>query len=762
MPRWVVVCVLAALAIVPSRAMAADCAAPGVPGQFDVFAAGAFTANSGGTTIQGRVAAGGNARVQGITLGTNPPLTPDTNRADLIVGGNLTVDGGGGSVPFGRVTYGGALTPTGTLNALGGLHQAQPPFTFADQATTLRERSAQWSGLTANGTISGPTYDTAFTGNDPVRNVFSLTASALEGIGQVTLHVPATSTVLINVAGSFTSHTYTIALNGLPPEQLLWNFSLAQSVKVNSWQGTILAPDAAVSISNGTYNGSVAARDVSISSVAFNDHRFAGCLPPAPPKDLSLASLCTDPLTRHHSLRLRNTGASAHPAHWEDLDSGQSGDLDAPAESDTFFDVLGGDVPHHIVVTSGSTTLQQTTATNLCGGTIVVGKTVTGEGLAPVGPWVIAIKGTNAFSTTRALLAGAQAAVAVPGTFQEGSVPIGEIAGGYLYTISETDPLGGVASVDRPVVTITDDQTERVTVTNDFPPTPTPEPPPTPPPPQPPLPPGPPTPPSGPDLVVAASVADGADLQVAERISPRVTTVGHVVSVTVRVRNLGPLPADAAVVREIPQFDPSHPNQVARILRVTPTVRAASACTTTRPVRCGPATLAVGAEAVVRVRARILMPGAYKSVIMASSATPDPNTTNNIAANGLAVARPVGVAVGVRAPAVARVGEPVAYRVVARGAGQDGAGGVRFCHRPPARLLMTSAPGTFRYRGSVCRDVRRLARGGQASFVVHAIPAASAGGRTLALLATATAANARPAVGTDRIAVIAQTFVGTG
>ena len=87
---------------------------------------------------------------------------------------------------------------------------------------------------------------------------------------------------------------------------------------------------------------------------------------------------------------------------------------------------------------------------------------------------------------------------------------------------------------------------------------------------------------------------------------------------------------------------------------------------------------------------------------------------------------------------------------------------VRFCHRPPARLLMTSAPGTFRYRGRVCRDISRLRAGQRAAFTVNAIPASSAGGRTLPLLATATAPDARPAVGTDRIAVAAQSFVGTG
>jgi hypothetical protein len=58
--------------------------------------------------------------------------------------------------------------------------------------------------------------------------------------------------------------------------------------------------------------------------------------------------------------------------------------------------------------------------------------------------------------------------------------------------------------------------------------------------------------------------------------------------------------------------------------------------------------------------------------------------------------------------------------------------------------------------------VRRLSRGQRAGFTVHAIPAASAGGRTLPLHATATAPDARPAAASDRIAVAAQSFAGTG
>src|SRR4051812_17309358 len=68
MPRWVAVGVLAAAAMaLPCRAMAADCATPGVPGQYDVFVGANLTANTGGATIQGRVAAGGDVRVQGIS-----------------------------------------------------------------------------------------------------------------------------------------------------------------------------------------------------------------------------------------------------------------------------------------------------------------------------------------------------------------------------------------------------------------------------------------------------------------------------------------------------------------------------------------------------------------------------------------------------------------------------------------------------------------------------------------------------------------------
>src|SRR5690349_10901339 len=345
---------MAAAAVLPGRALAADCAALGAASQFDVFTAAGLTASTGGATIQGRVAAGGDAVVQGDTFGTSPPLTADPNRADLVVGRNLTLGGGGGSVPYGRVTYGGTLTANGTFTTLGGIHKEDPPFTFADEVTNLNQLSAQWAGLTTNGTVSGPTYDVRFTGTNPTRNVFSLTAASLQGMGKITISVPAGSTTLINVSGSsFTSSLYGIDLVGATPETVLWNFPLATSVQQTSglnWQGTLLAPHAGVTASNGQFYGQILGDHANIGSEALFHRPFGGCLPPLPTRDLSLASLCTDPVTRHNSMRLRNLGDRAYLVTWSDRDSAQGDTFTAPAGTDTFFDVLDGDRVHHITV----------------------------------------------------------------------------------------------------------------------------------------------------------------------------------------------------------------------------------------------------------------------------------------------------------------------------------------------------------------------------------------------------------------------------
>ena len=94
------------------------------------------------------------------------------------------------------------------------------------------------------------------------------------------MKVPASSTTLINVEGKFDGGVNSLKLDGPPPERVLWNFTTTESVTVQEWKGSILAPDAAFTIPYGQFDGSVAARDVTLASPGWTYHPFSGCLPP--------------------------------------------------------------------------------------------------------------------------------------------------------------------------------------------------------------------------------------------------------------------------------------------------------------------------------------------------------------------------------------------------------------------------------------------------------------------------------------------------
>jgi hypothetical protein len=108
------------------------------------------------------------------------------------------------------------------------------------------------------------------------------------------------------------------------------------------------------------------------------------------------------------------------------------------------------------------------------------------------------------------------------------------------------------------------------------------------------------------------------------------------------------------------------------------------------------------------------------------------------------------------------VGTPMRYRVLAHVSTRAGVSFVRICQRPPAELLVTSAPSTFRDHGSICRDVRRIPRGAAAGFTVNAIPSATGAGRTLGLPAVAGAPGLATAHGHARVAVVSASFTGNG
>ena len=153
------------------------------------------------------------------------------------------------------------------------------------------------------------------------------------------------------------------------------------------------------------------------------------------------------------------------------------------------------------------------------------------------------VSGDSGFSETRQVAAGGTVSFDVPGTYETGTLPIGAQPNGFLYTIAEPDPRGGVATVEPDLVAVTDRQVKAVALGNrydegepEIPPEP-----PIGPPIEPPVEPGFPGEPPLPPVDVAAPGQGGADLAISETFSRPRVPLGGTFGVTVRVRNQGTL-----------------------------------------------------------------------------------------------------------------------------------------------------------------------------------------------------------------------------
>jgi choice-of-anchor A domain-containing protein len=714
-------------------AASSGCASLGAAADFGVFSNGAF--NSSGTSINGRIAAAGDVALDAISV--NPAAGDAT--PTIVAGGNFTggQTGAGGTVN-GGVEYGGTSNVAQNFTVNGGLVQAQPPFSFATQFVSLKNLSTSLGDLPQSGgaSVSLNPYSRALelTGAAPGLNVFSVDAADLAQAQGIVINltqpgasavIDVTTNTVLSIAPQYMSLQGTASATGI-----LWNMPLATALTVNTevgWQGSILAPNASVTTAgHPQLYGQLIAGTVPSSGWVVYGPKFTGCAPPPPSDDtLTLDALCID-TNGNLDMRLRNTGTASRTVSWKDLKvGGDFGDFVVPSQHDQFFVVRGGDGASVIVATSGTTTVRANGTNDRCEGQITV--QLNTEGTAPPGQtWPVRVTdGQHGHvSQVLTLAAGQIDTLTVPGGYVPGTVPIGGVVGGVLYTISVDDPHGAaVTTISLNPVEILDDQNELVVVTLVYeseggagigPPVPV----------DPTLPPEAPDPPPGPGLVPGTT---GADLAISQQVSPaRVPAGGTVHTVTV-VRNLGNAPAVGVVAREIPHFRAAMANAVAHVLSLTTT---AGTCNQRRPVHCSLGTLAPGATVTIRTRDRILVAATLTSTVTVSSTTPDTNTTNNTAsAVFVATTKPVTINAGISAPPTGRVGAALTYqvsaRVSARAGGRAGDPSVRVCTQPPSGLIQVSSPGTFRFRGVYCRDYAQVAVGHSASFSVHGFPSQS-------------------------------------
>ena len=597
--------------------------------------------------------------------------------------------------------------------------------------------SLAYGALTLTGTGSG-------------LNVFTVDATQLAEAAGIVINLTqpgATALINVNTATILTIGPMYMNVSGSAAAAgIMWNLPLATGFNVTrgvEWQGTILAPNADVTgLNHPQLSGQLIAASVPDSNWVIDRVKYTGCLPepPGPPDDtLSLAPLCID-YNGDLDMRMRNTGEKTRSVTWRDLTGRDFGRFDIPPHSDFFFYVQGGSGSSVISATSGTTTVRTNGTDARCQGQITVDLVTIGD--APAGQtWDVDVSnGDNGgVSNVLTLGSGDSQTVTVPGGYVAGAAAIDEVVGGAAYTISVGDPHGALSTtVSLNPVEILDGQNEFVTVTLVYgsgggggggggggpeitPPV------------DPTLPPGAPDPPPGPGLEPGDS---GADLSITHQITPARLPVGGTVETVTRVTNLGPQSAEGVVAREIPQYHPEQANKVADVLSLTTT---AGTCTQRRPVRCALGTLAPGATVTIRTRTRVLVVAALRSIVVASSDTPDTNTANNTAEANVTTFTHASVHAQITAPPTGRVAAPLSYRVFATLGRKSQATALRLCTRPPTSFVQVKAPGTFRYRGVYCRDYGHVLPGRSVSFLVHAFP--SAAGR-LTPVARATAVGA--------------------
>ncbi len=248
---------------------------PSVLDNVNVIALNDATAD--GADVEGRMYVAHDAHFPSYAIGTR--MTPDPERADLVVGNNLYF--GGGSVANGKVSYAGVLE-LGAASTLGGYHH-ESIIDFAGVEREMTADTATLAALAPNGTVNIDTggLEVFLTGTDAVLNVFEIQAADLVNMTGMSISAPASSTVLVNLRGESVSlHDFGFLLTGVPREQILFNLPDATRLSMSGVgiQGSVLAPYVELAFANGHIDGQLVVRNFSGSGESHPKY-FVGCLP---------------------------------------------------------------------------------------------------------------------------------------------------------------------------------------------------------------------------------------------------------------------------------------------------------------------------------------------------------------------------------------------------------------------------------------------------------------------------------------------------
>jgi len=242
-------------------------------------------ASQSNSNSSGAAAIGGNATLSNYSLGSQ---LPSSSNYSLVVDGNLTFSGG--TVSKGSLLVGGTANLSGVNIAKGSLAYGEA-IDFNAAKNSYGNLSDSLASSLANGAYTLNYGNLVFTGTDAGLNSFTIQAADFNSANNITINAPTGSTVVINVGGSLVNFTNRgVNVNGISGSNVLYNFYDATSLNLAGITvlGSILAPDAHVSFSNGNMNGTLIANSLG-GSGTFNYNAFQGNLPAAVPEPSAFA-----------------------------------------------------------------------------------------------------------------------------------------------------------------------------------------------------------------------------------------------------------------------------------------------------------------------------------------------------------------------------------------------------------------------------------------------------------------------------------------
>lgn len=233
----------------------------------------------------------GSALIGGNTTGTMTfavHVVSASNGDGLAVAGNIFntnhVNNGGNIRLSGPVS--GLANPNGGSIITDAGVSSMVSSAFAEVVAL----QASLGSLTANGTLDGGGNMNAAPTNINGSNVavYSISATQLNGLGQLNLNFGSADTVVINVAADMNG---LVSFNAPPnfvgglgnqsnSSKIIWNLIDATSVIVNNnFNGALLAANADLKVLGGGINGSVVVNSVSALNAEIRQYNYNGWLP---------------------------------------------------------------------------------------------------------------------------------------------------------------------------------------------------------------------------------------------------------------------------------------------------------------------------------------------------------------------------------------------------------------------------------------------------------------------------------------------------